>query len=61
MTKWAKGQQVEARRLFAEAQRAIDKELQLPSIQIHRRATLEVLRREAEALIGKVPIDEAKH
>ena len=60
MTKWRQGQQDQARRLLAGAQRAIDEELQLPSIQIHRRATLEVLRREAEALIGKVPSDGAK-
>ena len=60
MTKWQQGRQDEARHVLAEAQRAIDLELHDPTIFFHRRATLEVFRREANALIGKVPNDQAK-
>jgi tetratricopeptide (TPR) repeat protein len=52
MTMWHQGQQDEARRLLAKWLPEVDKELQTPSLQFHRRATLEVLRREAKALIG---------
>jgi serine/threonine protein kinase len=52
MTMWHQGQQDEARRLLEEWLPDVDKELQTPSLQFHRRATLEILRREAVALIG---------
>jgi tetratricopeptide (TPR) repeat protein len=61
MTQWQQGRQDEARHLLAEVQRAIDLELQIQTIASHRRVTLEVLRREAEALIGKNQIEEDKH
>jgi serine/threonine protein kinase len=60
MTKWQQGQRDAARKLFAKTQSDIDTELQSPSIVFHRRATLELLRHEADALLGKAPIDEAK-
>jgi eukaryotic-like serine/threonine-protein kinase len=60
MARWQQGEKVEACRLLAETQPAIDEELQSPSVEWNRRATLEVLRREAETLIGKVPINQAK-
>ena len=60
MTRWQQGQQDEARRLLAEAQPAVDEELQSQPISWNRRATLEVLRSEAEALIGPKKADEAE-
>jgi serine/threonine protein kinase/tetratricopeptide (TPR) repeat protein len=58
MTKWQLGQKAAARQLLAETQPAIDKELKAPSSRWMRRATLELLRREAEALIGPKKADE---
>jgi tetratricopeptide (TPR) repeat protein len=60
MTKWQQGKHDEARRLLSETLPAVDVEIQNPSTYRHRRATLQVLRREAEALIGKIPSDGAK-
>ena len=52
MTKWKLGDKAEAKRLLAEAQAAMDKEMKtIPDW--NRRATLEVFRREAEALISE--------
>jgi tetratricopeptide (TPR) repeat protein len=59
MTKWRLGQQDEARRLLAETQPAVDEELQAPSTLWGRRTSLELLRDEAEALIGSNVADEA--
>jgi serine/threonine protein kinase len=59
MTKWQLGQRDEARRLFAEAQPAINESLQTPSTYFQRRVALEVLSREAEALIEPKEGDEA--
>ena len=59
MTKWQLGQRDEARRLLAETQSAVDKELQAPSTLWNRRTSLELLRREAEALIEPKEADEA--
>jgi tetratricopeptide (TPR) repeat protein len=59
MTTWHQGQQVEARRLLAKWLPDVDKELQTPSILGTRRATLEVLCREAETLIGQNEAEEA--
>jgi serine/threonine protein kinase len=58
MAKWRLGERDEARRLLAELQAAIDKELQSTSIVWNRRATLEVLRREAEVMIEPKEPDE---
>jgi hypothetical protein len=60
MAKWQLGERDEARRLLAEIQAAIDKELQSTSIVWNRRATLEVLRDEAEALIEPKEADNAR-
>jgi serine/threonine protein kinase len=51
VTTWHQGQQDEARQLLEKWLPKVDKELQTPSLQFHRRATLEILRREAVALI----------
>jgi hypothetical protein len=51
MTKWQLGQQDEARRLLAETLPAVEEELQSPTSGWNRRATLEILRHEAESLI----------
>jgi serine/threonine protein kinase len=59
MTKWQLGERDTARRLLAVIQPDIDKELQSESIVWNRRATLEVLRREAENLIEPTEADEA--
>jgi tetratricopeptide (TPR) repeat protein len=59
MTKWQLDERDEARRLLAETQPAIDKELQSPSTTWNRRATLELLRAEAGALIRPKEPDEA--
>jgi hypothetical protein len=52
MTKWQLGQRDEARLLLAETLPAIDEWLQKPFNTWMRRAEIELLRREAEALIG---------
>jgi eukaryotic-like serine/threonine-protein kinase len=49
----------EVYRLLEEAKTAIDKELASPLTESNRRATLEFLRDEAEALIGQENADEA--
>jgi serine/threonine protein kinase len=59
MTKWQLGQRDEARRLMAETLPAVEKELQSPSSAWNRRATLELLRAEAKALIGQEEAEEA--
>ncbi len=59
MTKWQQGQRDAARRLLAESQPAVEKELRSPSSSWNRRATLEVLSGEAEALIVPDRADEA--
>jgi hypothetical protein len=51
MTKWQLGERDAARQLLAETQPAVDKELQSPESTLYLRALLEVLRREAEALV----------
>jgi serine/threonine protein kinase len=54
MTRWNQGREDEARKLLAEAQSAVDKELQFSSTSWWgRRTSLELLRSEAEALIDK--------
>ncbi len=58
MTRWRRGQQVEARQLLAETLPAIETELQSPASSWNRRATLELLRNEAEDLIGHEKADE---
>jgi tetratricopeptide (TPR) repeat protein len=59
MTKWQLDQCDEARQLLTEIQPAIDEELHSLSTPFNYRLTLEVLRREAEALIGKEEANEA--
>lgn len=59
MTKWQLGQRDEARKLLAETLPAVEKELQSPSSSWNRRATLEVLRAEAEALIKPKEADDS--
>jgi hypothetical protein len=59
MTKWKLGQQDKARRLLAETLPALDKQLQSPSCWWIYRLGLEVLRREAVALIEPKEADEA--
>jgi serine/threonine protein kinase len=59
MTKWRQGREDEARRLIAEAQPPVDKELQAPSTLWGRRTMLELLRDEAEAMIDPKTTDEA--
>ena len=59
MTKWQLGQRDAARRLLAEIQPAIDQKVQSRSAPWHHRAMFELLRREAETLIGPKEPDEA--
>jgi serine/threonine protein kinase len=59
MTKWQLGQRDEARRLLAETLPAIDKWLQKPINTWMRRATIELIRREAVALIEQKEANEA--
>jgi hypothetical protein len=59
MTRWQLGQRNEARRLLADAQPALDEWLQKPFNTWMRRAEIELLRREAEALIEPKEADEA--
>jgi hypothetical protein len=58
MTKWQFGQRNEARRELAEIQPALDEWLRKPEIFWLRRAQVEILRQEAEALIGPKEADE---
>jgi tetratricopeptide (TPR) repeat protein len=51
MTRWQQGQRDEARRMLDEIQHATERELQSPLKEFQRRAPLEVLCCEAEALI----------
>ena len=60
MTKWQLGQQVEARKLLAEILPAVDRELDFPASEWNRRATLEILRREAEALAREGALCETR-
>jgi hypothetical protein len=59
MTKWQLGEQDAARGLLAETRSAVDKELESPAITWNRRATLELLRDEAVALIEPNVANEA--
>ena len=59
MAKWQLGQRDEARRLLAETLPALDKWLQKPINTWMRRAEIELLRREAVALIEPAEADEA--
>jgi tetratricopeptide (TPR) repeat protein len=59
MTKWQLGERDAARRQLAETLPAVEQELQTASIGWSRRATLEILRREAEDLIGQREANEA--
>jgi serine/threonine protein kinase len=52
MITWHQAKQDDAQRLLAQWLPDVDKELQTPSLHFHRRATLEILRREAVALIA---------
>jgi serine/threonine protein kinase len=58
MTKWQLGQQDQARRQLAEIQPALDEWLRSPSHFWLNRAQVEMLRREAEALIASKEPDE---
>jgi serine/threonine protein kinase len=59
MSKWQLGSEGEARRLLADTQPAVAKELEAPSIRWPRRTSLELLRDEAEMLIGSKMANEA--
>jgi tetratricopeptide (TPR) repeat protein len=59
MTKWQLGQKDEARRLLDVTPVAIEKDTASPLTEWNRRATFEVLRREADALIAPKEADEA--
>jgi tetratricopeptide (TPR) repeat protein len=59
MTQWQLGEQDEARRLLAETLPEVQKELNAPASSWNRRATLEILRHEAETLIEPKQADEA--
>jgi tetratricopeptide (TPR) repeat protein len=59
MTYWQQGKKDDARRLLAETQPAIDQESLSPPATAPYRILLEVLRREAEALIESDKADEA--
>jgi tetratricopeptide (TPR) repeat protein len=59
MTKWQLGQKDKARQLLAQTLPAVRKELHSPLSGWNRRVTLELLRAEAEALIGAEKYDEA--
>jgi serine/threonine protein kinase len=59
MTKWQLGKREEARRLLAEIQPAIDERVKALSTSLYNRLSLEILRREAEALIEPKEVDEA--
>jgi serine/threonine protein kinase len=57
MTQWQLGQKDKARRILAETLPGVDAELASPSSGWNRRATLELLRAEAEALIEREEAD----
>jgi tetratricopeptide (TPR) repeat protein len=59
MTQWRQGRRDEARQLLAETQATIEKEFQPPSPDFETRIHLEVLRREAEALIERKAVNKA--
>ena len=59
MNTWQLGQRDKARQLLAETQPAVNESFQTPSTYFQRRVTLEILLREAEALIGREEADEA--
>jgi tetratricopeptide (TPR) repeat protein len=59
MTKWKLGEQEAARRLLAEALPDVDQQIESPSCFPDYRAWLEILRREAVALIEPREADEA--
>jgi tetratricopeptide (TPR) repeat protein len=59
MTQWQMGRQDEARRLLAETLPAIEEESQFRASRWVRRVTLELLRSEAETLIGQTATNEA--
>jgi hypothetical protein len=59
MTKWQLGEHDDARRLLREIQPAIDKYLETPTLIWIDLVAVELLRREAEALIGPREADEA--
>jgi serine/threonine protein kinase len=59
MAKWKLGQTDEARQLLAETLPEVDRELKSPASSWNRRATLEVLRNEAEGLIETEKANEA--
>jgi hypothetical protein len=56
MTKWQLGRKDEARRLLERTLPDVEKELQSPSRLWQERIVLEVLHREAEAMIGQTPL-----
>ena len=60
MNKWQQGEHDDARRLLREIEPAINKSLENPKRSWAYRQITEVLRREAEAMIGQEPADEAK-
>ena len=59
MTKWKQDQRDEARRLLAEALPFVDEQIENPSTWSHMRAIVEILRREAVALIEPKDADDA--
>jgi serine/threonine protein kinase/cytochrome c-type biogenesis protein CcmH/NrfG len=59
MSKWKQGQRGEARRLLADALPYVDEQIRTPSTWSHIRANVEILRREAVALIEPNEANEA--
>jgi tetratricopeptide (TPR) repeat protein len=59
MAQWQLGNKDQARQLLVKTLPAVEQELQSPSSAWNRRATLELLRSEAESLIGQKEADEA--
>jgi serine/threonine protein kinase len=59
MTQWQLGRQEESRRLLTQTLPAVEEESQSPSSHWVRRVALELLRSEAEALIGPTATTEA--
>jgi tetratricopeptide (TPR) repeat protein len=59
MAQWQLDRKDQARELLVKTLPAVEKELQAPSSLWNRRATLELLRGEAESLIGQMKADEA--
>jgi tetratricopeptide (TPR) repeat protein len=60
MAKWKLGHEDAARRLLAEALPDVDQQIESPSCLADHRAHLEILREEAESLIGPKEADEAR-